>query len=430
MKGPRTSWIVPNEAVSPQPGEQLELTIRHGASCNGNNQNCVLRRFRIEISNNNALATFTATPERAESWKILDALRQQYNAIPGRSIPVMMERQDDAIRETRLFIRGNRTTLDKVVAPGIPAIFGGPEKAKDRLDMARWITGPDNPLAARGLANRLWAGFFGTGIVETLEDFGSSGTLPSHPALLDHLALRLRDHHRWHLKPFLREIVLSSTYRQDHTNSPELLAKDPRNRLLARGPRQRLTAEMVRDQALVASGLLSEKMGGPPVYPPQPEGIWRSVYSGQKWKTSSGEDRFRRAIYTYRKRTSGYPAFLTFDAPTGDVCTARRIATNTPLQALVTLNDPAHMEFAQALAKRMAECSPILPVQLSHGWQLVTLDVPDDDILASLKRLHADILAEITANPGDTAKLDPDPARAALVLVANTLLNSDAALNR
>ena len=185
-----------------------------------------------------------------------------------------------------------------------------------------------------------------------------------------------------------------------------------------------------RDQGLAASGLLSTKMGGPPVYPPQPEGVWNSVYSGQKWKTSAGEDRFRRAIYTYRKRTSGYPAFLTFDAPTGDVCAPRRIATNTPLQALVTLNDPAHMEFAQALAKRMAEHSDLVLVQLSYGWQLVALRVPDDHILNALSRLHADALAEITANPGDTAKLDSVPARAALVLVANTILNSDAALNR
>jgi hypothetical protein len=430
MKGPRTAWIVPHEAVAPQPGEQLELAIRHGAVCNGSNQNCVLRRFRIELSNDPALAEFLATPERAEAWRNLQSLREQYKAIPGRTIPVMMERHDDATRETRLFIRGNRATLDKVVTPGIPAIFSGPEKVSNRLDMAHWIVGADNPLAARVLANRLWAGFFGTGIVETLEDFGSSGSVPSHPALLDHLALRLRDHHQWHLKPFLREIVLSATYRQDNKSTPELLAKDPRNRLLARGPRQRLTAEMVRDQALVASGLLANTMGGPPVYPPQPDGIWRSVYSGQKWKTSTGPDRYRRAIYTYRKRTSGYPAFLTFDAPTGDVCTPRRIATNTPLQALATLNDPAHIEFAQALAKRMTGHHAELREQLAHGWRLVTLREPDSAALGTLTRLHDDTLAEITTEPGDSAKLDPDPSKAALVLVANTILNSDAALNR
>ena len=430
MKGPRTAWIAPNETVVPQPGDQLELTIRHGAVCNGNNQNCVLRRFRIELSNNDALAVFTAAPERVTAWQNLEVRRKQYTDIPGRTIPVMMERSADATRETRLFVRGNRSILDKVVEPGIPAIFGGPDQANDRLDMARWIVGPDNPLAARVLANRLWAGLFGTGIVETLGNFGSSGSIPSHPQLLDHLALRLRDHHQWHLKPFLREIVLSSTYRQDHASPPKLLEKDPRNRLLARGPRLRLTAEMVRDQGLVTSGLLSDKMTGPPVYPPQPDGVWRSVYSGQKWKTSTGEDRFRRAIYTYRKRTSGYPAFLTFDAPTGDACAPRRIATNTPLQPLVTLNDPAHIEFAQALAKRMASHDPGLIQQLAHGWRIVTQRDPDPGILDTLPRHRADTLAEITADPGDSAKLDPDPAQAALVLVANSLLNSDAALNR
>ena len=187
---------------------------------------------------------------------------------------------------------------------------------------------------------------------------------------------------------------------------------------------------MVRDQALVVSGLLTEQVGGKPVYPPQPDGIWRSVYNGQTWTTSTGPDRYRRAIYTYRKRTSGYPAFLTFDAPTGDVCTARRIATNTPLQALVTLNDPAHLEFAQALARRMAAHAPDLPPRLAHGWEIVTLEVPDPETLDTLTRLYQDALAEIKANPGDTAKLADSPEQAALVLVANTILNSDAALNR
>ncbi len=430
MKQPRTAWLVPREPVVPAEGDQLELTIRHAAVCNGNNQNCVLRRFRVELSNDPSLVAFLNRPERAAGWQSLDELRKRYQAIPGMTIPVMRERSEAARRPTRLFIRGNRSTLDELVQPGLPGLFGEKAKAADRLDMARWLVGPDNPLAARVLANRLWASMFGIGLVETLEDFGSSGTLPSHPELLDHLALRLRDHHQWHLKPFLREIALSATYGQDNKTDSSLLQRDPRNRLLARGPRQRLTAEMVRDQALVVSGLLTEQVGGKPVYPPQPDGIWRSVYNGQTWTTSTGPDRYRRAIYTYRKRTSGYPAFLTFDAPTGDVCTARRIATNTPLQALVTLNDPAHMEFAQALARRMADHAPDLPPRLAHGWEIVTLEVPDPETLDTLTRLYQDALTEIKANPGDTAKLADSPEQAALVLVANTILNSDAALNR
>jgi len=430
MKGPRTAWIVASEPVIPHPGEKLEITIHHGAVCNGENQNCVLRRFRIELSNNPILSQFVATPERASAWQKLEELKKHSNDIPGLAIPVMQERHDEARRETRVFIRGNRATLDAVVQPGISKLFGGPEESKDRLDMAHWLVGKENPLAARVLANRLWAGLFGNGLVVTLEDFGSSGALPSHPGLLDHLALRLRDHHQWHLKPFLREIALSAAYGQDDRTNSTLLERDPRNHLLARGPRQRLSAEMVRDQSLVVSGLLTDTLGGAPVYPPQPEGVWRSVYNGQKWQTSEGPDRYRRALYTYRKRTSGYPAFLTFDAPTGDVCAARRIATNTPLQALVTLNDPAHIEFAQALAKRMADHHSEIDSQLGHGWKLLTLQDADPETLDTLKRLYQDLVSELKTDPGDSAKLANTREQAALVIVANTILNSDVALNR
>lgn len=430
MKGPRTAWFVPTEAVIPQPGEQLEVDISHGAVCNGQNQNCVLRRFRLELTNDSVLTRFITAPERAAAWQELAALKKQYQDLPGLNIPVMQERNEQARRETRVFIRGNRGTLGEVVKPGIPELLGGPAQSQNRLDMARWLVGPDNPLAARVLANRLWASLFGNGIVETLEDFGSSGALPTHPDLLDHLALRLRDHHQWHLKPFLREIALSATYGQDDKTSSRLLEIDPRNQLLARGPRQRLSAEMVRDQSLLVSGLLTQKVGGAPVYPPQPDGVWRSVYNGQTWKTSTGPDRFRRALYTYRKRTSGYPAFLTFDAPTGDVCSARRIATNTPLQALVTLNDPAHIEFAQAYAKRMDGHHADPAAKLSHGWKLLTLRDPDPETLDTLTRLYGDALAQLKVTPAESAKLADTPELAALVIVANTILNSDAALNR
>jgi hypothetical protein len=294
--------------------------------------------------------------------------------------------------------------------------------------MARWLVGPDNPLAARVLANRLWAELFGIGIVETQEDFGSSGLPPSNPALLDHLALRLRDHHGWRIKPFLRELVLSATYRQTAAATPERIARDPANRLLARGPRQRLSAEMVRDQALLVSGLLSRKAFGPPVYPPQPDGIWKSVYNGQSWQTSQGEDRYRRALYTYSKRTSGYPGFLTFDAPTRDLCSPRRIATNTPLQALVTMNDPAHIEFAKAFAARMDGAT--LEQRIAHGYRLLTLRDAPAAVVATLAKLHADATADYGTRPAEAAKLAATPAEAAMVLVANTLLNSDIALNR
>jgi len=430
MKQPRTAWIVPQDPVRPLPDETLVVEIHHAASCNGDNQNTVLRRFTLELSDDPALQAFLATAERAKAWKELETIKGQYAKLKGTTIPSMVERDTDAIRPTRLFIRGNRMTLDELVQPAIPELFDGPENPANRLDMAKWLVSEDNPLAARVLANRLWAELFGIGIVETLEDFGSSGALPSHPALLDHLALRLRDHHQWHLKPFLKEIVLSAAYRQSHKASPELVDKDPRNRLLARGPRQRLTAEMVRDQALKLSGLLSAKQFGPPVYPPQPEGVWRTVYSGQKWKTSEGEDRYRRAIYTYVRRTAGFPGFLTFDAPSRDLCTARRIATNTPLQALVTLNDPAHIEFAQAFAKRIQQAANGLPAQLAWAYHELTLTSPSSATIDTLTHLHAQLVDELKTTPEDSAKLAPTPEQAAMVMIANTLLNSDLALNR
>jgi hypothetical protein len=202
------------------------------------------------------------------------------------------------------------------------------------------------------------------------------------------------------------------------------------NKLLARGPRLRLTAEMVRDQALAAAGLLSPKMHGPPVYPPQPEGVWNAVYSGMQWKESEGEDRYRRGIYTYSRRTSGFPGFLTFDAPSRDLCSARRIATNTPLQALVTLNDPAHIEAAAALAKRMSDHSVDLAGRLAFGYRVVTQLTPSVETLGDLSELHAGALDEFSASPEESAKLAATPEEAALVLVANTLLNLDSALTK
>lgn len=429
-RGPRRAWFVPDQSITAADGDQLEIRIHHGAVCNGNNQSCILNRFKISLSADPRLTALLQTPERAARWQQHQSLGQQYAAIPGKMIPVMREREAAATRETRVFIRGNRMTRDAVVQPAIPAIVGGTpgDKRLNRLDMARWLVSESNPLAARVLANRLWAELFGTGIVETQEDFGSSGLPPANQPLLDHLALRLRVHHQWRIKPFLREVVLSASYRQSSKLSAKLAARDPKNQLIARGPRQRLSGEMLRDQALLVSGMLSRKSFGPPVYPPQPEGVWRSVYSGDTWNTSQGEDRYRRGIYTYLKRTSGFPGFLTFDAPTRDVCSPRRISTNTPLQALLTLNDPAHIEFAQAFAKRMSGTT--LEERIAHGYRLLTLQDPPAAVIATLSKLHADARIDYEKNPAESAKLAPGPDEAALVLVANTLLNSDIALNR
>jgi len=428
LEGPRWSVFVPEKPVGTDPGARLEISLEQNSQTAGN-QAVSVRGFTLQISNNPNWTALVNDPQRLATWKSREEIVRQSKAIPGTLVPVMTER---SARDTRVFARGNRLSKEHAVAPGVPKLLAGsaPEVGMTRLDMARWISSSENPLTARVMVNRLWGELLGTGIVQTAEDFGTSGTPPSHPELLDHLALRFVNQHHWSVKAMLREIVLSSTYRQTHRASMELVEKDPANRLLARGPRNRLSAEMVRDQALSVAGLLSPKMYGLPVYPPQPQGIWSSIYNDAQWKESTGGDRFRRGIYTYHKRTSGFPGFLTFDAPSRDLCSARRITSNTPLQALVTLNDPAHIEAAQGLAKRMQARSPDLRDQLAFGIQLCTQQVASPAMLEELAKLHADATADYQKSPAEAAKLAESPAAAALVLTANTILNLDSALTR
>lgn len=428
LEGPRWFVFVPEKAVKPGPGARLEISMTQKAETAGS-QATPVRRFALEISNRPEWSALIENPQRVALWKSRDELATRYKAIEGKMVPVMVER---AARETRVFARGNRLSKDHVVTTGVPELLAN-STSKDgmtRLDMARWIASPENPLTARVMVNRLWGELFGTSLVMTAEDFGTSGTPPSHPELLDHLALRFQHDFQWSVKSMLREIVLSSTYRQTHRASKELAEQDPANRLLARGPRNRLAAEMVRDQALAVAGLLSPKMHGPPVYPPQPAGVWNSVYSGAEWAESQGEDRYRRGIYTYSKRTSGFPGFLTFDAPSRDLCSARRMVSNTPLQALVTLNDPAHIEAAQGFAKRMAAHSTDLPAQLAFGILLATQHPASPEMIAELTSLHATSTADYQKDPAQSATLAETPNAAALVLVANTILNLDSALTR
>ena len=233
----------------------------------------------------------------------------------------------------------------------------------NRLGLARWLVDRDNPLVARVQVNRLWEQLFGRGLVETSEDFGTQGQPPSHPELLDWLAVELMDR-GWSQKTLLRTIVTSATYRQASAVPAALAERDPYNRLFARGPRFRLEAEMIRDGELAASGLLSAKMHGPSVFPAQPEGIWNMPYNEDRWVESEGEDRYRRSLYTFLRRTSPYPMQMTFDATSREYCAARRVRTNTPLQALTLLNDRASFEAARALARarrRRAGCAPAGP---------------------------------------------------------------------
>ena len=261
---------------------------------------------------------------------------------------VMQEKPEATPPTTFVRIKGAFLSKGEQVSASTPAILPPmpAEAPVNRLGLARWLVSPENPLTARVAVNRCWEQLFGAGLVETTEDFGTQGRRPTHPELLDWLANHFA--HGWSLKSLLRLLVTSATYRQSSRITPALLAHDPANRLLARGPRFRMEAEMLRDITLAASGLLSPKIGGPSVFPLQPDGIWNNPYSGDTWKVSEGEDRYRRGLYTFWRRTSPYPAFTTFDASSREFCTLRRLRTNTPLQALTTLNDPAFFRAANA----------------------------------------------------------------------------------
>ncbi len=372
------------------------------------------------------------------------SLQKEFDAIKARTtVPVLEALPADKQRVTKLQYRGNWNDLGPEVAPGVPAVFNpavpSSDGRVDRLAMARWLVDPANPLTARVVVNRLWERLFGIGIVATSEDYGAQGDLPSHPELLDWLACELIDR-GWDTKAITRLIVSSATYRQSSTCPPEVVADDPENRLLACGPRVRLSAEVIRDQALAASGLLSQKKGGPSVNPPQPDlGLKAAFGGGLDWKTSQGEDRYRRAIYTTWRRSNPYPSMATFDAPTREICTVRRPRTNTPLQALVTLNDPVYVEAAQALARRMvAEGSSTAADRATRGFRLVLARMPTGPEIDRLVTLFKDAHAEYRSDEVAARKLateplgDPPPGFAADIpelaawtVVANVILNLD-----
>lgn len=293
------------------------------------------------------------SPELKTQREAIEKLRKE-NPQGPRTL-VMSERPEDHPRKTFRHHRGEfLQPAEEVQAGGLSVLHPVQAGAKpDRLTFAKWLVSKENPLVARVTVNRAWAAFFGKGIVRTLDDFGYQGDLPTHPELLDWLAVEFMEN-GWSMKKLHKTIVMSETYKQSSKLAPEYLGKDPENRLLARFPRVRLEAEMIRDSALKASGLLSTKIGGPSVFPPQPPGVQDTAYGGSKWTPSEGEDRFRRGLYTYAKRTAPFAMAATFDGPSGEACTAKREVSNTPLQALTLLNDPSMMEAAAALGKATA----------------------------------------------------------------------------
>jgi hypothetical protein len=385
------------------------------------------------------------TPSRTAWRQQRDRWRAELESLkPITTVPILRELAEAKQRETRIQLRGNYRVTGDVVGPGLPQVFltsatTGSESSMNRLGLAQWLVSPDNPMTARVIANRTWETLFGVGIVRTSEDFGSQGDLPTNLELLDFLALDLV-RSGWDMKRFLRSIVTSATYRQRSSVDPQRYEEDPENQYFSRGPRFRVTAEQVRDMALESAGLLSHRFYGPPTRPPQPSmGLSAAFGSRTDWDTSQGEDRYRRALYTQWRRSNPYPSMATFDAPNREVCVLKRDRTNTPLQALVTLNDPVYIEAAQGLARRVVLHE--LPEaqdrdRIERLFQVVLARKPNVREMDAIERL----LREATADYGDrrdqanrlaSEPLGPLPegadpvAMAAWTTVCNVVLNLD-----
>lgn len=369
----------------------------------------------------------------------LSKVEKQLAALkPYTTVPVMRDLPHDKQRTTKIQLRGNFLQTGDEVTAGIPAAFNPVPDGEpiNRLTVAKWLVDEANPLTARVMANRYWEAIFGVGIVRTSEEFGSQGEPPSNQELLDWLATELI-RLKWDRKAFLKLLVTSATYRQSTAVTPELVEHDPENRLLARGPRFRLSAEMIRDQSLFASGLLSDKMYGPPVKPPQPNtGLSAAFGGGIDWTTSDGDDRYRRGLYTTWRRSNPYPSMAAFDAPNREVCTITRDRTNTPLQALVTLNDPVYIEAAQALARRIANGGETTRAKVTFGFRICLARPPSEAELSRLVSLYDSTYAEFKAAPEQAMKMATDPLGAApegsdlielaaWTVVGNVLLNLD-----
>lgn len=470
---PSTGWaIMPLSSAShqlvvrfdsAQPAEPapaaLTITQNYGGSH-------VISAFRLAVTRGDvpmplpthvraALAAQTPTPEQSDTvWAhaaLLDPavqasrresvrLERELRVLTAADAPVL--RRITSPRKTKVLIKGSWSSPGDEVTPAVPSVFAqscGQPATPDRLGLARWLVDPANPLTARVQVNRLWARLWGQGLVETEDDFGTQGEAATNRELLDYLAtefVRLG----WSQKKLLREIVMSRAYRASSRFSPESLEADPRNTFLSRGARFRLDAEFIRDSALASAGLLTPTIGGPSVFPPQPDGIWTQIYSGDQWTPSTGPDRFRRGIYTFWRRTSHYPTFGTFDAPSRELACTRRIRTNTPLQALTTLNDPQFIEAALALARRSIDAAASDADRSAWIIRRVVGRPPTDAELSRLTALLAHARAAYEADPASAASfasqcpipregvLDADLA--SLAVVANIALNLDEALTR
>ncbi len=379
-----------------------------------------------------------------EAASALHELRERQNALVQSVPEAMVMAELPAPKPAFILTRGAYDAPAAAVTATTPAALPPfpRNQPRNRLGLARWLTDPANPLLARVAVNRLWQQMFGSGLVDTSDNFGLQGSPPTHPELLDWLA---RDFisHGWDVKRTLRLIATSRTYQQSSYASPDALARDPQNLLLARGPARRLSAEMLRDQALATSGLLVETIGGPSVKPYQPPGLWEEIAMGKpKYEQGTGDDLHRRSLYTFWKRTVPPPTMVMFDAAERNTCTVRRQSTSTPLQALALLNDVQIVEAARFIGQRLLrEGGPTLDTQLAWAFRLVTSRAPRDPELATLKSLYTEQLALFTADPVAAAKFNafgsarteealPLATRAAAAQIALALLNFDEALMR
>ncbi len=385
--------------------DALESALARAPSANSAAAHSLTKRERRWI------ARSTLDRESDPQWI---ALREERNRASQRLLDLerelpttMVMEENPGMRQTYILQRGHYEARGAPVDAGVPEdwIAPWPEDApRNRLGLAEWLTQPAQPLTARVVVNRFWQQLFGIGLVKTSEDFGVQSEYPSHPELLDWLAVDFRES-GWDVKRLIKQIVLSQTYRQDSKTTRELFQVDPENRLLARGPRFRLPAETVRDQALALSGLLDRRIGGPSVHPYQPEGFYNNMvvganYPSTVWTQSEGNDLYRRSLYTFWKRTVPHPLMTTFDAPDREVCTVRRSRTNTPLQALALMNDPTFVEASRALAETVLSGSETEPVtRLQRAFQMATGREPDSRESRALSQALDEMLASYDAHP-------------------------------
>jgi hypothetical protein len=431
--GSRTIGRLRLSAMTGTPGtDAVPAAVREALAVAPGKRN---RRQKTQVANFHA----QQDAELKALEKQLADIGAEIQAIQPVTTMVMVEMGET--RMTRIFKRGDFLQPTATVDPCTPAVLPpldeqpGDRERPTRLSLAEWLVSPENPLTPRVAVNRWWSEFFGQGIVGTLEDFGVQGDAPTHPELLDWLAVEFVEG-GWSMKRLHKRIVMSATYQQDSRVTPKLLRVDPYNTLYARGPRFRLTAETIRDNALAISGLLSSKMGGPPVYPPQPPNIWRHVGRNEpKYATDTDEDRFRRGVYVVWRRSAPYPSFVNFDAPDRGSCVVNRSRTNTPLQALTLLNDPAYVEMAGALAKRIVSEAPSADdrTRAEYAFRLAVSRQPSSDEAEALLRVLEDGRQRMRDDPKAATSLVPDKtldevARQELATwyyVANVLLNLD-----